>query len=299
MGSTEKGQAVIGRQQSPGMRAAKFIFHSGVAAYMISAYRALSVITERVVTEEFLTIWGKEGRNGEQLDVRPPSADSSFLMATATMILSAICDVFPDNWLARASKRVLALGAMPIELTISAIYWPLILFAPSLIVPPADPLADVTKIDAGAELFFIPLWMDLGLHLVPAVALLLGEFASNTTPHFGETSRGKRHRCGVLRATRARRPVNQQLHDGCSQLTPDFFLLEKKYTPPTSTRGAFLTALGVATAYATWVERCAALNGKFPYPFLTVASFEDRCKIYVGAGVFALLVFWGLNALHK
>lgn len=52
MGSTEKGQAVIGRQQSPGMRAAKFIFHSGVAAYMISAYRALSVITERVVTEE-------------------------------------------------------------------------------------------------------------------------------------------------------------------------------------------------------------------------------------------------------
>lgn len=42
-------------------------------------------------------------------------------------------------------------------------------------MPPADPLADVTKIDAGAELFFIPLWMDLGLHLVPALALLLGE----------------------------------------------------------------------------------------------------------------------------
>lgn len=83
------------------------------------------------------------------------------------------------------------------------------------------------------------------------------------------------------------------------RLTADFFLLERKYTPPTSTRGAFLTALGVATAYATWVERCAALNGKFPYPFLTVASFEDRCKIYAGAGVFALLVFWGLNALHK
>lgn len=65
------------------------------------------------------------------------TADSSFLMATATMVISAICDVFPDNWrecielrsplpqltpVARASKRVLELGAMPIELTISAIY---------------------------------------------------------------------------------------------------------------------------------------------------------------------------------
>lgn len=64
MGSTGKGQAVLPRQQSPGMRAAKFVFHSGVAAYMITAYRALSAITQRVVTEEaggdlqFLTIWG-------------------------------------------------------------------------------------------------------------------------------------------------------------------------------------------------------------------------------------------------
>lgn len=82
-------------------------------------------------------------------------------------------------------------------------------------------------------------------------------------------------------------------------LTTDFFLLERKYRPPTSTRGALLIAFGVATAYATWVERCAAINGKFPYPFLTVATFEDRIKIYAGAGVFALLVFWGLNALHK
>lgn len=62
--------------------------------------------------------------------------------------------------------------------------WPLILFAPSLIVPPADPLADMTKIDAGAELFFIPLWMDLGLHLVPAVALLLGESCSYAADQF-------------------------------------------------------------------------------------------------------------------
>lgn len=51
--STEKGQPVIHqRNQSPGMRAAKFVFHSAVAAYMITAYRALSAITERIVSEE-------------------------------------------------------------------------------------------------------------------------------------------------------------------------------------------------------------------------------------------------------
>lgn len=53
MGSAgAKGQPVIARTQSPGARAAKFVFHSAVAAYMITAYRALSAITERVVTEE-------------------------------------------------------------------------------------------------------------------------------------------------------------------------------------------------------------------------------------------------------
>jgi len=27
----------------------------------------------------------------------------------------------------------------------------------------------------GSELFYIPLWQDIGLHLVPAVALIIGE----------------------------------------------------------------------------------------------------------------------------
>lgn len=75
MGSvSEKGQPVIPRQQSPGMRAAKFIFHSGVAAYMISAYRALSAITERVVTEE-VSSW--HPMMTVRADPRPAATSSS------------------------------------------------------------------------------------------------------------------------------------------------------------------------------------------------------------------------------
>ncbi len=82
-------------------------------------------------------------------------------------------------------------------------------------------------------------------------------------------------------------------------LTPDFFVLERKYRPPMSTWVAFVVAGTFTTAYVTWAEHCASINGKFPYPFLTIMSFEDRAKIYAASGLFALLVFRGLNALHK
>jgi hypothetical protein len=67
---------------------------------------------------------------------------------------------------------------MPVEITISAIYWPLILLAPQLMLPPdlaRAPDADVTAAAAGQPLVFLPLWMDLGLHAVPAAALIIGE----------------------------------------------------------------------------------------------------------------------------
>lgn len=82
-------------------------------------------------------------------------------------------------------------------------------------------------------------------------------------------------------------------------LTPDFFFLERKYKPPMSNTVAFAVAASFAAGYAIWVEHCASINGHFPYPFLTIMSFEDRTKVYSGAALFALLVFRGLNALHK
>lgn len=39
----------------------------------------------------------------------------------------------------------------------------------------AVPDADITKPSADHPLVFLPLWMDLGLHAVPAVSLIVGE----------------------------------------------------------------------------------------------------------------------------
>lgn len=66
-----------------------------------------------------------------------------------------------------------------------------------------------------------------------------------------------------------------------------------------STYIAFLVAATFGTGYAVWVEHCASINGKFPYPFLTIMDLEHRSWVYAGASLFALLVFRGLNALHK
>lgn len=75
--------------------------------------------------------------------------------------------------------------------------------------------------------------------------------------------------------------------------------LERKYTKPASTVGAPVLAVAAGTAYATWVEHCAKINGKFPYPFLTLSNFPGRIAIYVGAVFSALMVFWGLNKVHR
>lgn len=154
----------------------------------------------------------------------------------------------------------------------------------------AAPDADIAGASADAPLVFLPLWMDLGLHAVPAVSLIVGES--------GAKGAGARH----LVSTSAPSPPAADARvaaQAMAALTPDFFFLERKYRPPMSTWVAFLVAAGFSTAYVVWVEHCAAINGHFPYPFLTIMSFEDRTKMYAGSALFALLVFRGLNALHK
>ncbi|TXT13749.1 hypothetical protein VHUM_01116 [Vanrija humicola] len=172
------------------------------------------------------------------------------IVTVITFVLSAAYDVLPLHFL-HATKRVFALIALPVEITISAIYWPLIIFAPALMLPPkldAAPGPDGTP----PALFWIPLWMDLGLHAIPAASLII-----------------------------------------------DFFLLEKKYQPPTSTRIVTWLATGLGVAYGRWAEHCNKINGHFAYPFLDVMSPTARALTYSGAAGFALVVFWGLNALHK
>ncbi|CAK9781916.1 hypothetical protein CC85DRAFT_265427 [Cutaneotrichosporon oleaginosum] len=221
--------------------AARFAFHTAVVAYMLHSYLSIASVIGKAIEAEyggdlqFLTVCG-------------------MITATVAMGLSAVHDLMPFPAL-HGAKRLFALAAMPVEITISAIYWPLIILAPQLMLPPdlaAAPDADITAASADAPLVFLPLWMDLGLHAVPAVSLII-----------------------------------------------DFFFLERKYRPPMSTWVAFAVAATFSTAYVVWVEHCASINGHFPYPFLTIMSFEDRTKIYAASALFALLVFRGLNALHK
>lgn len=97
------------------------------------------------------------------------------------------------------------LFAMPVELVISSIYvshlkefslppsmaaivlrtdpqWPIVIFTPHLMLPPL-PQSTSTSTSTGTEpssepsasLFYIPLWMDLSMHALPAFVLLFGK----------------------------------------------------------------------------------------------------------------------------
>jgi len=55
----------------------------------------------------------------------------------------------------------------------------------------------------------------------------------------------------------------------------------------------------VTAMYAFWIEWCAALNGRFPYPFLNMAEADVRIYIYFAGATFAFVMFSILNALHK
>jgi len=79
----------------------------------------------------------------------------------------------------------------------------------------------------------------------------------------------------------------------------DFFLMEKRYKPPMSTIGATALAVSFGSAYSIWVEHCATINGRFPYPFLRLMSQGQRVDLYAASTLGAMLIFWGLNAVHR
>lgn len=79
----------------------------------------------------------------------------------------------------------------------------------------------------------------------------------------------------------------------------DFFLFESRYRPPASTVGASALAVGFGAVYSTWIEHCAKINGRFPYPFLDVMSADERGAMYIGSTLLALFAFWGLNWVHR
>ncbi|KAK4687737.1 hypothetical protein P7C73_g2395, partial [Tremellales sp. Uapishka_1] len=215
-------------------KALRLAFHAASVAIMLKGFTALNNVAmgDYVAPQyggffQFLTING-------------------LLVAGLAMAFGGLGDVLPNVKSLRSIKRFFLLSALPVEITISAIYWPIIIFAPSLMLPSTEPSAE------SDGLFRIPLWMDLSMHAVPAIALVI-----------------------------------------------DFFAIEPKFLPPVSNQYAPVLALSWGAIYSTWVEHCASINGRFPYPFLTMSDLPGRIAIYIGASVFAYGVFRVLNWIHR
>ncbi|KAL7422239.1 hypothetical protein Q5752_002885 [Cryptotrichosporon argae] len=228
-------------------RAGRLLFHAVAVGVMIHGFRGLDALARNYeIPQEYggffqyLTILG--------------------LFSTILgMLFACLSDLLPAVQWPRTIKRFFLLFSLPVEITISSIYWPLVLFAPALMFPPApehattpEPSA-VAAGDAPADLLFrIPLWMDLSMHALPALALVF-----------------------------------------------DFFIFERRFRPPYSTLGAVALAGTFGTAYALWIEHAAVVNGKFPYPFLTLMQPAERVVMYVSSTAFATAVFWALNWAHR
>ncbi|KAH8927199.1 hypothetical protein BT69DRAFT_1330646 [Atractiella rhizophila] len=78
---------------------------------------------------------------------------------------------------------------------------------------------------------------------------------------------------------------------------PALVLLLSPPPPSDSARSnPWLSAAALTVAYTAWMEKCASVNGWFPYPFLDLMSLSQRCLMYVGCalvtGAFGELAAW-------
>ncbi|WVN85195.1 uncharacterized protein L203_100340 [Cryptococcus depauperatus CBS 7841] len=143
----------------------RLFFHIGTVAVMAQGFLAMKKITlgqfiRPQGSMEYLTILG-------------------LVCSGIVMVLSGASDLLPNINTIKLVKRVFLLVSLPAELVISLIYWSIIIIAPELMLPPTSPSAsqgEASSSSAQPDLFRIPLWMDLSMHLLPTVALLLGRF---------------------------------------------------------------------------------------------------------------------------
>ncbi|KAG1756523.1 FAR-17a/AIG1-like protein [Suillus paluster] len=92
--------------------------------------------------------------------------------AWLTMALSLGCDILPSFTALRTAKRASLMISLPLAFVISAVYWSLLLLFPSLILQRPLLGSEPSSSLAVPELIWIPLKIDLSLHLAPLVALL-------------------------------------------------------------------------------------------------------------------------------
>ncbi|KAH9945955.1 FAR-17a/AIG1-like protein [Epithele typhae] len=91
-------------------------------------------------------------------------------IAWLTMLTSMACDLIPSSTLLRNAKRAFLMGALPLAIVISVIYWTLLIFLPTLILL-EDP--EPSSVAGEPESQRLPLHVDLCLHAIPAISLIV------------------------------------------------------------------------------------------------------------------------------
>lgn len=101
----------------------------------------------------------------------------ALIAAMITFALSVLADFLPRSRAIVRAKRLTTMVALPTAVVVSGIYWSLILFAPSLILPPPPPTSfssspKASDSNSPLNLVWIPLHVDLTVHLLPALFLI-------------------------------------------------------------------------------------------------------------------------------
>lgn len=99
------------------------------------------------------------------------------MVATTVMLTGLLADVLQTIlprqlfrgllWI----KRHLLLAALPMSVVVAGVYWPLILFAPHLILD--SPISEEPDVEFSPPLLYIPFHIDVSLHGLPGPFLLL------------------------------------------------------------------------------------------------------------------------------
>ncbi|KAJ7632508.1 FAR-17a/AIG1-like protein [Roridomyces roridus] len=131
--------------------ALQFLLHAGAISTMTYGYNALHHLT----IDSFIA--SQYGGHLQFLTIQ------GLAVSWLTMVAALLANLFPSIKAFRSVKRSLFIVAMPVEVMVSSIYWPLLLFWPHLILQ---------AMPGESAMFRIPLRIDFCLHAMPAISLL-------------------------------------------------------------------------------------------------------------------------------
>ncbi|KDR81504.1 hypothetical protein GALMADRAFT_239488 [Galerina marginata CBS 339.88] len=139
----------------------KTTLHGGALAILTYGYQSLGSLS----VDKFIR--GKYGGHFQYLTIQ------GLVLVWLTMFTGLLTEVLSFMSL-RTLKRYLMVMALPLSVVISVIYWSLILFMPRLILQSFSDQSSLSTLSA--DLFRIPLSIDLALHAAPCLFLLFDFF---------------------------------------------------------------------------------------------------------------------------